>query len=95
METDSDDYFDVSKAAYQMHLSLYTDTSMLEKCQIKNIRIIAGDIKDFYVELNVEETVKGQGETVTGMVGSHYRIKRGKGGYLVANVTYSLPGSVG
>ena len=95
VKTDSDDYFDVSKAAYQMHLSLYTDTSMLEKCQIKNIRIIAGDIKDFYVELNVEETVKGQGETVTGMVGSHYRIKRGKGGYLVANVTYSLPGSVG
>lgn len=96
VETDSNDYFTVSKEAYFMHRTLFTDNSMMEKGQIINIKIIAGDIQDFYVEMSMEETVKGQGETeTTGTIGAHYRIKKGKNCYLVANITYRMPGSIG
>lgn len=95
VETNSDDYFTVSKEAYLIHQSLFADDSLLDKGQINNIKIIAGDIKDFYVEMRMEETYTSHGETETGTLESHYRIKKGENCYLVANITYRMPGSVG
>lgn len=97
VETNSTDYFEVVKEAYLTELNLYKDSRFKEEGQIQTISIKAGSIQDFYVDLEVElyieDTSTGESEH-SGLIPS-YRIMKADDGYLVAKITYRVPGNVG
>lgn len=96
INTDSTDYFEVSKEAYFTQLDLFKESRFKEEGQIQTISVKAGSIQDFYVELDIdlfiEDTSTGESEN-SGLIPS-YRIMKTEGGYLVAK-TGTLPGDIG
>lgn len=95
LTSSSQDMFTVSKEAYFQYRKTFTDNSFEEKGQIKHISIIAGDIHDFYVEILYSSSMTYHGETEDNQTEVNYRIKQGKGCYLVGNIGYRVPGDVG
>lgn len=91
----SDDFSIVTRDAYFHSLKLFKKDMFSEKGQIKQIKMLAGDINDFYVNMTYTATISGQGETETTDFSYNYRIKKGKNCYLVAYIGYRVPGDIG
>ena len=91
----SNDFYVVTRDAYFHSLKLFKQDGAQETGQIKQIKVLAGDINDFYVEMTYTSTITYLGETETMDITYHYRIKKGKDCYLVAFVGYRVPGDIG
>ena len=91
----SNDFYVVTRDAYFHSLKLFKQDGAQETGQIKQIKVLAGDINDFYVEMTYTSTITYLGETETMGITYHYRIKKGKDCYLVAFVGYRVPGDIG
>ena len=91
----SNDFYVVTRDAYFHSLKLFKQDEAQETGQIKQIKVLAGDINDFYVEMTYTSTITYLGETETMGITYHYRIKKGKDCYLVAFVGYRVPGDIG
>ena len=91
----SNDFYVVTRDAYFHSLKLFKQDGAQETGQIKQIKVLAGDINDFYVEMTYTSTITYLGETETMGITYHYRIKKGKDCYLVAFVCYRVPGDIG
>ena len=91
----SNDFYVVTRDAYFHSLKLFKQDRAQETGQIKQIKVLAGDINDFYVEMTYTSTITYLGETETMDITYHYRIKKGKDCYLVAFVGYRVPGDIG
>ena len=76
-------------------LKLFKQGGAQETGQIKQIKVLAGDINDFYVEMTYTSTITYLGETETMDITYKYRIKKGKDCYLVAFIGYRVPGDIG
>lgn len=85
----------MTRDAYFHSLKLFKQDGAQETGQIKQIKVLAGDINDFYVEMTYTSTITYLGETETMDITYHYRIKKGKDCYLVAFVGYRVPGDIG
>lgn len=95
LTSESEDYFTVTRDAYLQYLNLFHDKNIAENGQIDSIKVIAGDIHDFYVEMSYTATTTYHGETETATISPKYRIKQGNGCYLIATIGYRVPGNVG
>lgn len=95
LDSSSQDCFTVSKEAYFNFEKLFHKSDNEESGQITNIKIIAGDIKDFYTEITYSNQYLYHGETETSKTNVHYRIKQGKNCYLIATIGYRVPGDIG
>lgn len=97
VKSNSDDYFEVAKEAYLAEQRLYTDSSFTEEGQIEKITVHAGSIQDFFVglEVGIEIENKSTGESEKSGLIPDYRIMKAEDGYLVARITYRVPGDVG
>lgn len=91
----SNDFYVVTRDAYFHSLKLFKQGGAQETGQIKQIKVLAGDINDFYVEMTYTSTITYLGETETMDITYKYRIKKGKDCYLVAFIGYRVPGDVG
>lgn len=91
----SNDFYVVTRDAYLHSLKLFKQGGAQETGQIKQIKVLAGDINDFYVEMTYMSTITYLGETETMDITYKYRIKKGKDCYLVAFIGYRVPGDVG
>ena len=91
----SNDFYVVTRDAYLHSLKLFKQGGAQETGQIKQIKVLAGDINDFYVEMTYTSTITYLGETETMDITYKYRIKKGKDCYLVAFIGYRVPGDVG
>ena len=91
----SNDFYVVTRDAYFHSLKLFKQDGAQETGQIKQIKVLAGDINDFYVEMTYTSTITYLGETETMGITYHYRIKKGKDCYLVAFIGYRVPGDIG
>lgn len=91
----SNDFYVVTRDAYFHSLKLFKQDEAQETGQIKQIKVLAGDINDFYVEMTYTSTITYLGETETMDITYHYRIKKGKDCYLVAFIGYRVPGDIG
>lgn len=88
----SNDFYVVTRDAYFHSLKLFKQGGTQETGQIK---VLAGDINDFYVEMTYTSTITYLGETETMDITYKYRIKKGKDCYLVAFIGYRVPGDIG
>ena len=88
----SNDFYVVTRDAYFHSLKLFKQGGTQETGQIK---VLAGDINDFYVEMTYTPTITYLGETETMNITYKYRIKKGKDCYLVAFIGYRVPGDIG
>lgn len=95
VSSSSNDFYVVTRDAYFHSLKLFKQDGAQETGQIKQIKVLAGDINDFYVEMTYTSTITYLGETETMGITYHYRIKKGKDCYLVAFVGYRVPGDIG
>ena len=91
----SNDFYVVTRDAYLHSLKLFKQGGAQETGQIKQIKVLAGDINDFYVEMTYTSMITYLGETETMDITYKYRIKKGKDCYLVAFIGYRVPGDVG
>lgn len=91
----SNDFYVVTRDAYFHSLKLFKQGGTQETGQIKQIKVLAGDINDFYVEMTYTPTITYLGETETMNITYKYRIKKGKDCYLVAFIGYRVPGDIG
>lgn len=91
----SNDFYVVTRDAYFHSLKLFKQGGAQEIGQIKQIKVLAGDINDFYVEMTYTSTITYLGETETMDITYKYRIKKGKDCYLVAFIGYRVPGDIG
>lgn len=91
----SNDFYVVTRDAYFHSLKLFKQGGAQETGQIKQIKVLAGDINDFYVEMTYTSTITYLGETETMDITYKYRIKKGKDCYLVAFIGYRVPGDIG
>lgn len=91
----SNDFYVVTRDAYFHSLKLFKQGGTQETGQIKQIKVLAGDINDFYVEMTYTSTITYLGETETMNITYKYRIKKGKDCYLVAFIGYRVPGDIG
>lgn len=91
----SNDFYVVTRDAYFHSLKLFKQGGTQETGQIKQIKVLAGDINDFYVEMTYTSTITYLGETETMDITYKYRIKKGKDCYLVAFIGYRVPGDIG
>ena len=91
----SNDFYVVTRDAYLHSLKLFKQGGAQETGQIKQIKVLAGDINDFYVEMTYTSTITYLGETETMDITYKYRIKKGKDCYLVAFIGYRVPGDIG
>lgn len=91
----SNDFYVVTRDAYFHSLKLFKQDGAQGTGQIKQIKVLAGDINDFYVEMTYTSTITYLGETETMNITYKYRIKKGKDCYLVAFIGYRLPGDIG
>lgn len=91
----STDYYVVTRDAYFHSLELFKKDDVIETGQIKQIKVIAGDINDFCVEMTYTSTITYLKETETTNFTYKYRIKKGKDCYLVAYIGYRVPGDIG
>ena len=91
----SNDFYVVTRDAYFHSLKLFKQGGAQETGQIKQIKVLAGDINDFYVEMTYTSTITYLGETETMDIIYKYRIKKGKDCYLVAFIGYRVPGDIG
>lgn len=91
----SNDFYVVTRDAYFHSLKLFKQDGAQETGQIKQIKVLAGDINDFYVEMTYTSTITYLGETETMDITYKYRIKKGKDCYLVAFIGYRVPGDIG
>lgn len=91
----SNDFYVVTRDAYFHSLKLIKQGGTQETGQIKQIKVLAGDINDFYVEMTYTSTITYLGETETMNITYKYRIKKGKDCYLVAFIGYRVPGDIG
>lgn len=91
----SNDFYVVTRDAYFHSLKLFKQDGAQETGQIKQIKVLAGDINDFYAEMTYTSTITYLGETETMDITYHYRIKKGKDCYLVAFIGYRVPGDIG
>ena len=91
----SNDFYVVTRDAYFHSLKLFKQGGAQETGQIKQIKVLAGDINDFYVEMTYTSTITYLGETETMNITYKYRIKKGKDCYLVAFIGYRVPGDIG
>ena len=91
----SNDFYVVTRDAYFHSLKLFKQSGTQETGQIKQIKVLAGDINDFYVEMTYTSTITYLGETETMNITYKYRIKKGKDCYLVAFIGYRVPGDIG
>lgn len=98
IETEFNNMFEVVRLAYQadigenINIKNYIGTD-----QITNISIPAGTINDFYVEVKADTSLKNKstGEISYNGYIPHYRIMKGEGCYLIARITYRMPGAIG
>lgn len=91
----SNDFYVVTRDAYFHSLKLFKQDGAQGTGQIKQIKVLAGDINDFYVEMTYTSTITYLGETETMNITYKYRIKKGKDCYLVAFIGYRVPGDIG
>lgn len=91
----SNDFYVVTRDAYFHSLKLFKQGGAQETGQIKQIKVLAGDINGFYVEMTYTSTITYLGETETMDITYKYRIKKGKDCYLVAFIGYRVPGDIG
>ena len=61
----SNDFYVVTRDAYFHSLKLFKQGGTQETGQIKQIKVLAGDINDFYVEMTYTSTITYLGETET------------------------------
>lgn len=96
IETESVDYFEITRQAYLKSIT-YHHFEYSEEGQIQTITIPAGTTQDFYVKVKAEITLFLGNNQVTDATGYevNYRIMKAEKGYLVCRISTILPGSIG
>lgn len=96
VETQSQDFFEITRLAYQVDIGKTPDSIYQLTDQINMIVVKAGTIDDFYVEVEADTWMENEstGEIIEGGYIPQYRIMKGDGCYLVRKMEYRVPGDI-
>lgn len=96
VETQSQDFFEITRLAYQVDIGKTSDSIYQLTDQINMIVVKAGTIDDFYVEVEADTWMENEstGEIIEGGYIPQYRIMKGDGCYLVRKMEYRVPGDI-
>lgn len=95
IQTDSNDYVEITGLAYQKEEELGGNTGVAVDTKGLNLSIKAGTINDFYVEFSTKGSYRLHDEEEISEVGYSYRIIKSYDGYLIAKIGYRTPGNIG
>lgn len=95
IKTDSKDFVEVTGLAYQKELEIEGDSGVIVNTHGVTLSVKAGSIDDFYVEFSTEGSYELHQEKEISKVNYSYRIIKSHDGYLVAKISYRIPGDIG
>ncbi|MEY8676686.1 hypothetical protein [Thomasclavelia cocleata] len=95
IQTNSNDYIEITGLAYQKEQELGGDTGVIVDTNGTNLSIKAGTINDFYVEFSTKGSYRLHDNEEISEVSYSYRIIKSYDGYLIAKIGYRIPGNIG
>lgn len=95
IQTNSNDYVEITGLAYQKEEELVGDTGVIIDTRGLNLSVKAGTTNDFYVEFSTKGSYRLHDEEEISEVRYNYRIIKSDDGYLIAKIGYRIPGNVG
>lgn len=93
VHTDSSDMFKIGRLALEENRKQFAINGYDNTVQIDELRVTAGNINEFLIEIKSTEKVSNSRESETTDFDQFYRIKKGTGAYLAIRIGYGIDGA--